>query len=174
MKRNKDSYVKTIDGGRSKYRNCIGYCNSCLHKGYVTRNIEYKHKCLERNCSSFQPIQNSSYWKNKRKKSERKQEINNNRKKIKETENLIRQIVSEHMPIVLCKHLYDSTYLVVTNETLEISFSFLCEEQNINIYSIAISPKKNTNIVYNYLSFLPSQMRDKAIKYKNDRRGHIT
>ncbi len=170
MPKNEDEFVKTIDGGKTKYRTCIGYCYSFAHKGFLTENIAKQHQCLERNCNSFCKIENSEYWKKKARKDEKRKEVKDKNKLIKEKEREISDAVSKYVDVIICKHLYDSTYMIIINENAGVPISEISKSFKVKIYLKKISEKDKNNIECLYLSHLPENMKRKAIEYKNDRK----
>lgn len=47
--------------GHSVRNHIVGYCHSVNHKGYVTKRVLGEHKCVEKNCGSFEKY-DCEYW----------------------------------------------------------------------------------------------------------------
>ncbi len=69
--------AKLIDGSFStvKTASIVGYCQSTLHRGYITKKLLKQHKCLERKCSSFRKIPHSTFWQSQELEQKRKEEV---------------------------------------------------------------------------------------------------
>lgn len=72
-------YCRTLDGSFCCDTKCVGFCWSKLHKGYITKNLMKQHRCIEKNCKSFQKIPDAPYWAVKETKTQKRK----NRKELK-------------------------------------------------------------------------------------------
>ncbi|MDR2599219.1 MAG: hypothetical protein LBC73_02980, partial [Oscillospiraceae bacterium] len=52
---------RLIDGNYSYRNNIIARCHYINHRGYLTKNLIKKHKCIEKSCSLFEKLQ-PKYW----------------------------------------------------------------------------------------------------------------
>lgn len=78
-----DKQYKTIDGSYCRGDNRVGFCWSSLHKGSLTKKQMEKHKCIEKNCPSFQKYENSTYWQVRDRDKSKKKEAKNRAKELK-------------------------------------------------------------------------------------------
>lgn len=163
---NRGKMVKCIDGISRGYNKCIGFCNNICHKGFVTTKLLKQHKCIERGCIFLDPMRNHWYWIELEKKKAHKLEI----KKHKEMERLIlektKELYSKKVEVVMCKHLYDSTYLLIvikTNIDIDLSKQFM-EQIGIKVYIRGINKRQKENIQYTYKLLLPENMLKKHQK----------
>lgn len=172
MKNNQKSgetKVKCIDGNWRYYKNCIGYCNYCIHKGFLTVKLYDKHKCFEKNCPYFDGKENHPYIlmkKEKRNAKERKKEIRNNEREIIKFAN---DALPDNIKTIFCKHLYDSTFLLVLHSISLCNCDELFKKMPFDIYVKFIHERQIANIKYTYTSLLPEDMKVKAKKNKQKR-----
>lgn len=164
--------VKCIDSAWRNYDNCIAYCNNQCHKGYVTKKLLAEHKCIERKCSFLDPMRDHPYWIAKEDKKNRKAEINKKNKDNKHTENAILKKANKIMPesseAILCRHLFDSTYIliIISSSPIEDFSEKLNSIFKVDIHIKQINESKRKNIKYTYLSLLDESMREKVKKLK--------
>jgi hypothetical protein len=70
-------------GGTSPVNLCsvTGYCSNSWHRGYVTKTVFKRHKCIEKGCRFFEKFDEFPYWirraQSESKKFEKKQELLN-------------------------------------------------------------------------------------------------
>lgn len=169
--------VKCVDGIMRHYKNCIGFCNNYIHKGFLTTRLLREHKCLEKNCTFLDAKTNHPYFLEKKKKKQRKQHINEIKKKNKDSEKEIIQfaksLFNKNGDVVMCKHLYDSTFILVTHSLIfndnENLSRKIYSKLKLHVYIKNISERQVQNISYTYLSLLPENMREKVRKYRKRR-----
>lgn len=161
--RKQDEKVRFFDGVFRHYTKCIGYCNSKSHKGFITISMLKEHQCLQKKCYYFDPVEDHPQWIYRMDKKANKALI----KERKSIEKLIvekaKEFFSEYIEVVMCKHLYDSTYLLVIVES---DFSIFVpdiywEELGIDVYIKAIFEYQKENIEYTYKNLLPDDMKNK-------------
>lgn len=184
MKVNKyDSYkmVKYIDGVARYKIKCVGFCNNCIHRGFLTKELLKNHQCIQRKCTFFDGLDTDPYLLSEKKKmqikEEKKKSINEMKKRNKINEKKIIDFVNEILPkktkIVLCKHLYDSTFILITNslnfnKNMDLSKK-VYSELNLYVYIKNIPKRLINNIEYTYVSFLPENMKERLRRYKRER-----
>lgn len=173
--------VKCIDGCRRHYKYCIGFCNNICHKGFITKRALEEHKCIEKKCTFLDPIKTHNYWISMKQKIIHKEEIKEIRKKRKNDERAIlanvKELVQDDVELVMCKHLYYSTYLLIIMKPGYINEEVLQDisnKLNVCIYVKSIYERQRQNIQYIYDSLLPENMREQLRKYKNDQKRKRT
>lgn len=62
-----------IDGTRSDVNKRVGFCNSNLHKGYLTKKLMDEHECIEKGCHYFIKYEKNAYWQQKNASKEKRQ-----------------------------------------------------------------------------------------------------
>lgn len=170
--------VLCIDDVMRYYKDCIGFCNNCIHKGFITIRLLQEHKCFEKECTFLDVRSDHPYIIHIQQKKKRKQITNETKKKNKDMEKrivqLANELLSEPAEVIMCKHLYDSTFILVTH-----SLSFqgdnsmshkIYSELKCHVYIKNISERQIQNIEYTYLSLLPENMKEKVRKYEESKK----
>ena len=168
-----ESFVRSIDGGKTQYKNCLGLCNNILHRGYLTKKQANKHRCIEKNCSYFKPIKNNPYWVNKRKMDDEKARAKDVRRRYKDIEKNILEIAPKEIEPVFCKHLYDNVYVLIINKKNKGIPYWHLFDLDVFVYLQYIPKEKCQNIDVTFHIFLPTKMREEYINYKNDHKRHM-
>ena len=165
--------VRCIDNIFRRYDYCIGFCNNECHKGFINKKLLEEHKCIEKKCTFIDPIEDHPFWINRKNKEKRKAK----NKEIKKTEKLIlekaKEILGESVELVMCKHLYDSLYLLVV---IKPKFSFILPKDifndfDVNVYIKTIFKYQQQNIEYTYERLLPENMRKNLKNIKMTKKG---
>ena len=164
--------VRCINGSKSLYDNCVGFCNSSLHKGYITENLMYRHQCLEKNCPSFYCLNKNPYWINKKRIDILKSQKKQIRKEQKIMEESIIQNSPEELKAFFCKHLYDDVYMLLVKKEFAIPHDYFRELLDVSVYIKFIPENKMENIEVTYKNLLPPEMKRKCVTYKNSHKGH--
>lgn len=166
--------VKCIDDIRRTYKRCIGFCNNNIHKGFITKELIQKHKCLEKKCTFLDAIEDHPYilaYQKKEKAKNEKKQNKNNAKKIIEFAN---EVLPEDVNTIFCKHLYDSTFILILH-----SYAFhdnrglskeIYSKLNLQVYIKNISEKQIKTIEYMYMTLLPENMKQKVLNYEKRRK----
>lgn len=165
--------VRCIDNICRSYINCIGFCNNACHKGFVSIKLLEEHKCREKKCIFLDPIEDHPFWiyiKNKKEQKAKNKEIKNTEKLILEK---AKEILGESVELVMCKHLYDSLYLLVAIKT---KFSFTLPKEvfkdlHVSVYIKTIFKYQQQNIEYTYERLLPENMRKNLKNIKMTKKG---
>lgn len=161
--------VKYIDGNWRYFKKCVGYCNNNIHKGFLTPKLYDQHKCFEKNCSFFDGRENHPYIlmkKEKQNAKKRKKETRNNEREIIKFAN---DVLPNNIKTIFCKHLYDSTFLLVLHSISWCNCDELFKKMQFDIYVKFIHERQVANIKYTYESLLPEDMKAKAKKCKEKR-----
>lgn len=166
--------VKCIDGIRRSYKRCIGFCNNNIHRGFITKELIPKHKCLERKCIFFDAIEDHPYILKHQKQEQLKNIKKQNKKNAKKIVEFAEKMLPEGVEVIFCKHLYASTFILILHSS---AFYNSCElfkgihsELNFQVYIKNISEKQIKAIEYTYMSLLPENMRQMAMKYNGLRK----
>ncbi len=170
--------VMCIDGSMRHFEDCVGFCNNCIHKGFVTIKLLQEHKCFEKECIFLDIKSDHPYVIQIQRKKKRKQIINETKKKNKNMEKRIVQFANELLPepaeIIMCKHLYDSTFILVTHSLRSHGDNSLSQkiysELKCQVYIKNISERQIQNIECTYLSLLPENMKEKVRKYEESKK----
>ena len=54
--------------GQPKQERAVGWCGLYKHRGYLSLKNVKNHKCIEKKCNYFAPINNHPYWQSRNKK----------------------------------------------------------------------------------------------------------
>jgi len=79
VKRDHQDIVLLINYNKVNMKNVIGYCHNIIHTGYISKNILKEHKCIEKQCLSFEKY-NPDYWARVEKAKQEKRELYKNAK----------------------------------------------------------------------------------------------
>ena len=169
MKKEPDTLVRCIYGSYTVYENCIGFCNSAYHKGYITQNIERQHSCFKKRCKNFQQISKNPYWRKKDKNAELKEALKKVKKVHKDMEQSIIDNAPENSEPLYCTYLYDNTYFLLLKEYVEIPCKYYKELLGVDVYIQYVPEGKQNNIDVLFSRFLPDEMRQKYLNKKNGR-----
>ena len=162
--------VKYIDGDFRHYDKVVGFCKYAGHKGYINAKLAEEHECFKKECSFLDPVENHMYWIQKESQRKQKNKIKEKRKQQKEIERTIlektKEVSSDNVEFVMCKHLYDSTYILIVMKSIHFVTvpPKLLEELGVNVYVKEISERQRPNIEYTYKLFLPEDMQKKMKK----------
>ena len=168
-KKKPDDFVNTITGRIIQYKYCLGYCNSRLHRGYLTARNTRLHRCIEKQCSLFTPIETSLFWIRKKKQDDEKARNKMIQKEHKETEKEILEAVPKELEAVFCKYLYSNIYIVIVNKEFNAGPYEYFEDRRESIYFKYVPKDLCNNLDVTFHTFLPPEMRKKYMDYKN---GH--
>ena len=160
--------MRCINGAQTYYGNCIGFCNSFSHKGFLTENLEHQHGCFAKNCKSFRPLTQNPYWINKKRMDELKEERKKQRKEKKDLEKLILENAPNNSKPIFCKHLYDNTFILLLKEYNRIPYKYYKNMFDVNVYIKHVPEEERNNIDVSFLRFLPDEMRQIYLQKKND------
>lgn len=171
-------FVKCINGKTRSFKNCVGYCNCKKHKGFLDNKLFENHDCIRKKCRFLDPIIDHPCYVYAKKESERKENIKQLKKNRKNTEREIKDLANNLLPnnieAKLCKHLYDSTYVLIIFPYVNCDEKLLKEiysKYKVQLYIKAVKEEKElVNIEYTYLSLLPEGMRNKAREYKQNKK----
>ena len=57
---------RLINGDYANSKNVIARCHLLAHRGYLTKNLAAKHKCIKKKCPFFEKMK-PEYWQAKEK-----------------------------------------------------------------------------------------------------------
>lgn len=173
MKENNQQFMGRVKFVDNKYRDAkkaIGYCRYAYHPGFVSTKILNKRekKCLK--CIHFEKIATHPYMQQIEKKNAEKELRKTRKANEKEIMQFAQSVLPSYINVILCKHLYDTTFILIIQSSKIISNNELSKEIyekfNLHVYVRVINEKYLNNIEYTYLTFLPDEMKYRLRKYK--------